>query len=143
MWKWKMCGAVALALVLIAGAASSGRSQEAWAAIQPGSGQALYFTYCASCHGTSGRGDGPVADLLRVRPADLTRFALQNGGMFPTAKLARVIDGRDVGSHGNPDMPVWGDAFRISRGGLSAAGVKSRIDAIVRFLESIQERTAE
>jgi hypothetical protein len=54
-----------------------------------------------------------------------------------------VIDGRDVGSHGNPDMPVWGDAFRVSRGGLSEPGVKARIDAIVRFLDSIQERTAE
>jgi hypothetical protein len=63
--------------------------------------------------------------------------------VFPTAKLRRVIDGRDVGSHGNPEMPVWGDAFRISRGGFSEVGVKARIDAIVRFLESIQERTAE
>jgi mono/diheme cytochrome c family protein len=140
---WKICGAAALAAALVVGATSSGRSQEAWAAIPPGSGEALYLTYCASCHGTSGRGDGPVADLLRVRPANLTRFATQNGGVFPTAKLQRVIDGRDVGSHGNPDMPVWGDAFRISRGGLSEAGVTARIDAIVRFLESIQERTAE
>lgn len=140
---WKIFGAAAGALALIVGAISSGRSQEAGAPMQPGSGDALYLTYCASCHGTSGRGDGPVADLLRVRPADLTRFAAQNGGVFPTAKLQRVIDGRDVGSHGNPDMPVWGDAFRISRGGLSDADVKVRIETIVRFLQSIQERTAE
>jgi hypothetical protein len=103
----------------------------------------MYLTYCASCHGMSGRGDGPVAEFLRVRPANLTRFAAENGGVFPRAKLQRVIDGRDVGSHGNPDMPVWGDAFRVSRGGLSEPGVNARIDAIVRFLDSIQERTAQ
>jgi mono/diheme cytochrome c family protein len=140
---WKICGAAAGAVALLVGATSSSRSTEASSAIQPRSGEALYLTYCASCHGRSGRGDGPVADLLRVRPANLTRFATQNGGVFPTAKLQRVIDGRDVGSHGNPDMPVWGDAFRISRGGLSEIGVNDRIDAIVRFLESIQERAAE
>src|ERR1700674_130229 len=107
---WKICGAAAGAVALIVGATSSGRPMEASSAIQPRSGEALYLTYCASCHGRSGRGDGPVADLLRVRPANLTRFTTQNGGVFPTAKLQRVIDGRDVGSNGNPDMPVWGEA---------------------------------
>jgi hypothetical protein len=38
-------------------------------------------------------------------------------------------------------MPVWGDAFRELAGG-SAAVVKARIDAIVRYLEGIQERGA-
>lgn len=138
----KVFGPAALALML--GATSVVRSQESPAAtFRSGSGEALYLTYCASCHGTSGRGDGPVADLLRIRPANLTQFANQNGGVFPTVKLHRLIDGRDVGVHGNPDMPVWGNAFRTSRGGLSEAGVKARIEAIVSFLESIQERTAE
>jgi mono/diheme cytochrome c family protein len=139
---WKICGAAAVAVALTVGTTSSVQSQER-ATIQPGTGAALYMTYCASCHGMSGRGDGPVAEFLRVRPANLTRFATENSGVFPTAKLQRVIDGRDVGSHGNPDMPVWGDAFRVSRGGLSEPGVNARIDAIVRFLDSIQERTAE
>jgi len=33
-------------------------------------GQALYLRHCASCHGVSGKGDGPVAASLQIRPAD-------------------------------------------------------------------------
>jgi hypothetical protein len=40
-------------------------------------------------------------------------------------------------------MPVWGDAFRSTPGGLSPEQIQSRIDAIVRYLRGIQERPAE
>jgi hypothetical protein len=40
-------------------------------------------------------------------------------------------------------MPVWGDAFRSAREGLSPEAAKARIDAVVRYLEAIQERDAE
>ena len=51
----------------------------------------------------------------------------------------RIIDGRDVPSHGDREMPVWGDIFKI---GASGAAAKARIDAIVRYLAGIQERGA-
>ncbi len=35
-------------------------------------GRRLYATWCAPCHGTTGKGDGPVKFLLRVPPMDLT-----------------------------------------------------------------------
>jgi mono/diheme cytochrome c family protein len=35
-------------------------------------GHQLYPSHCASCHGADGRGDGPAAAGLNVRPADLT-----------------------------------------------------------------------
>lgn len=106
-------------------------------------GRTLFTTYCASCHGTSARGDGPVASSLRVRPTDLTQFAAKNGGVFPAARTGRIIDGRDVGAHGNPDMPVWGRVFRSSQGpGAADAQTKARVAAIVRYLESIQERSS-
>lgn len=35
-------------------------------------GQAVFAQHCAGCHGAAGRGDGPVAASLQVRPADLT-----------------------------------------------------------------------
>jgi mono/diheme cytochrome c family protein len=103
------------------------------------SGRALFMTHCASCHGIGARGDGPVADALRVRPDDLTQFAKRNGGVFPSAETRRIVDARGVGAHGNPDMPVWGNVFRRVP---SAADtdVAARIDAIVKYLESIQER---
>jgi hypothetical protein len=49
----------------------------------------------------------------------------------------RIVDGRDVASHGDRDMPVWGDAFRSSRPGETA---RERIDVIVTYLEGIQTR---
>ena len=103
------------------------------------SGRALFATHCASCHGKAARGDGPVADALRVRPADLTQLAKRNGGVFPSAETHRIIDGRGVGAHGNPDMPVWGNVFK-SAANATDKDVAARIDGIVRYLESIQER---
>ena len=103
-------------------------------------GSQLFRTYCASCHGATGRGNGPLAEQLRHVPPDLTQFTKRNGGMFPSERVHRIIDGRDVASHGDREMPVWGDVFREVRGGSSAAAVKARIDAIVRSLAGIQER---
>jgi mono/diheme cytochrome c family protein len=106
-------------------------------------GAQLFRTYCASCHGATGVGNGPLAEQMRRTPPDLTKFTARNGGVFPSEKVYRIVDGRDVPSHGDRDMPVWGDAFRSSQGGLSAEAVKARIDAIVQYLSAIQERAAE
>ena len=124
------------ALVLI-GALSSA----AIAAPEVASGAMLYKTYCAACHGTDARGNGPVAAAMRTRPPDLTQLARGNNGLFPTDRVRRIVDGREIESHGTRDMPVWGDVFR--RMGSEAAGDGSaRIAAIVGFLESIQQRNA-
>lgn len=105
-------------------------------------GATLFRQYCASCHGSAGRGDGPMASALRKAPADLTQFAKRNGDVFPGERVRRIIDGRDVSSHGDRTMPVWGDAFRraTSEGDET---VSARIAALVRYLQSIQERAAE
>ena len=34
-----------------------------------------YGQYCAVCHGTSGKGDGPAAVALKKAPTDLTQLA--------------------------------------------------------------------
>jgi mono/diheme cytochrome c family protein len=104
-------------------------------------GSSLYKTYCASCHGTSARGDGPLADVMKRRPPNLTEIAKRNNGVFPRDLIFKVIDGRQpVRGHGGPDMPVWGDTFSraIDVGGEQA--VTNRIQAIVNYLESIQLR---
>lgn len=103
----------------------------------------LFHTYCASCHGVTGHGDGPAAGEFRKIPPDLTKYTARNGGVFPSERVRQIIDGRGVPAHGNREMPVWGDAFRSGRGALSAEGVTARIDAIVRYLTAIQERSAE
>lgn len=105
-------------------------------------GQDQFNTYCASCHGSSAKGDGVVGALLRKKPPDLTTLAQRNGGKYDGEMIFRIIDGRKpVDGHGGSDMPVWGDAFSKSAEGSSPGAVKDRIDAIVRWLERVQQRS--
>src|SRR5437868_6103555 len=61
----------------------------------PVTGESLYRRLCASCHGVSGRGDGPAGAALCPRPANLTR--LRSG----LPDLMRQIDGRrTIRAHG-------------------------------------------
>ena len=132
-----------LSLMLVSAlprAAGQQRQDQPGTSVQARTGRDLFKVYCATCHGVSARGDGPLAEDLRRRPPDLTQFAKQNGGQFPAQLVRRIIDGRQkVKLHGGPEMPVWGDAFRM-REGLNEQGVSARIDAIVQYLASIQER---
>ena len=101
------------------------------------SGSDLFYNSCASCHGTDAKGNGPLGQVLTVRPTDLTIIAKRTGGVFPAAKIYELIDGRNpaVRGHGGPDMPVWGEVF-AARG--SAASVKNRINALVKYIEALQ-----
>lgn len=115
---------------------------------QPGTrapiGSYLFKTYCASCHGTSARGDGPLADAMRRRPSDLTQIAKRNNGAFAAQMVYQIIDGRQpVRGHGGPDMPVWGDAFLRTSDTADEASVQQRIQALVDYLESIQARDTD
>ena len=112
--------------------------------VQKLSGHDLFRTYCASCHGTSGLGDGPLASSLRRKPANLRQIAMRNGGQYPAELVYRVIDGRQpVRGHGGPDMPVWGDAFGRTTDATDEAAVSRKIQALVAYLHSIQEQLAE
>ena len=60
-------------------------SAEPYAAASVVRGAAVYAENCAVCHGATGRGDGPTADRLPIRPADLTEphlFAHSPGDLF-------------------------------------------------------------
>jgi mono/diheme cytochrome c family protein len=106
-------------------------------------GAELFKTFCASCHGVEATGNGPMARVLLHVPPDLTRIAKQNGGTFPTARVNRIITGWDIESHGDREMPVWGDPFTLTRDGRFRDGAEARIAAIVRYLESIQRREVQ
>lgn len=74
----------------------------------PALGKELYDVLCAACHGAEARGDGPMAEMLKRTPADLTLLSSNNGGVFPTFRVTRQIDGRDpLLSHGG-EMPLFG-----------------------------------
>jgi mono/diheme cytochrome c family protein len=76
-------------------------------------GPALFKAYCAVCHGNDARGGGPMAISLKAPPSDLTRIAARNGGVFPQARVERIISGEEQipGGHGSRSMPVWGPIF--------------------------------
>ncbi len=104
-------------------------------------GPELYRVYCASCHGVTGQGDGPVASSLKVEVPDLTRLAHRHAGSFPADQVRRIIDGRSaVPPHGTRDMPVWGHAFRLAGtdGSQPQPQVDRLIDLLVQYLRSIQ-----
>ena len=103
------------------------------------SGEYLYRSFCASCHGESGRGDGPAVPTLRHPATDLTQLAARAGGTFPRDQVTRIIDGRDaVAAHDTPDMPRWGKVLRQLEGDERTG--QRRIEALVKHLESIQRK---
>ena len=96
---------------------------------------------CQSCHGRSGRGDGPVAMSLRMAPADLTRIAERRGGDFPRAEIAEWIEGRSTpASHGSREMPIWGEQLseEFQRYETAEDLVGARMDTLVIYLETLQ-----
>ncbi len=106
----------------------------------PTSGKEMFSAYCASCHGTDARGNGPAAAALKTPPADLTLLAAKNGGVFPEARVAAVIQGDALTpSHGGKGMPVWGPVF-LTLGQHQATQVQLRIHNLVKYLESIQSK---
>jgi len=123
---------------LLAGLAGVGRAGERPEPDAAGKGKVIYQRYCASCHGSEARGNGPLAADLRVRPTNLTRLAEKNNGRFPFDLVARSIDGRQTTrGHGTPDMPVWGEIFPRTAG-TESPSTSSAVGRITHYLWSIQ-----
>jgi len=104
-------------------------------------GKPYFMGYCASCHGSSGRGDGPAAVSLRARPADLTQIAARRGGRFSRGEIAQFIDGRfSVSAHGSREMPVWGEIFtrEIPEAEVAESIARGKVLVLVEYLKSIQ-----
>jgi mono/diheme cytochrome c family protein len=101
-------------------------------------GAALYRTFCASCHGVGGKGDGPMAAELQVAPPDLTTLKKRNQDRFPFDRVVQTIDGRlTLKGHGT-GMPVWGDTFKKVGKDYDDRRVRERITQLVRYIETIQ-----
>jgi mono/diheme cytochrome c family protein len=106
-------------------------------------GHEEYLQYCASCHGTGGKGDGPIAGDLSVAPADLTKISARRGGTFPQAMIAEFIDGRRrVRAHGPGNMPVWGHRFDREAPTAPAGdiAIRGRVMLLIEYLRSIQAK---
>jgi mono/diheme cytochrome c family protein len=104
----------------------------------PASGQEMFMSYCASCHGKDAKGNGPAASALKIAPANLTRLARDNEGKYPSNKVTSILSGQtDLAAHGNKEMPVWGKVFWSMSGG-HAGEVQQRIANLNRYIESLQ-----
>jgi len=135
---WKV-GVVALAGVLFL----SGPGRVAHAMTAAEAGKMYYRQYCASCHGASGKGDGPLSMQLKTKTPDLTQLAKKNGGKFPYMEVLDIIDGTNpIPSHGGKEMPAWGETFQSDVGGdtMQQAAVRGRLMLLTDYIRSIQEK---
>lgn len=104
------------------------------------SGKDRYLQYCAVCHGAGAKGDGPFANLMTTRPADLTQLAAKAGGDFPFGKVYDTIDGRNMlTAHGSTDMPIWGRELKDDGPGGETA-LRGRLVETIVYLRSIQAK---
>jgi cytochrome c oxidase cbb3-type subunit 3 len=90
---------VLLSLALLLGGTAAAQGD-------PKAGRQLYNKWCISCHGLKGKGDGPVAATLPVKPGDHTNRTRVNG--LSDAYLFTIIKegGQAVGR--SQMMPPWG-----------------------------------
>ena len=103
-------------------------------------GRDLYMSYCVSCHGWTGKGDGPAGLALKKPPTDLTLLSARNGGEFPRTQVRRYIQGEQaVQAHGSREMPVWGKTFLRES---TNAEARMQYVALAAFIESIQSSPA-
>ena len=135
--KNTLARSAAVGLVLALGAFSA-------ASLGEEAGKTDYMTYCASCHGVSGEGNGPVAGSLKNRPPDLTYLHQQEtDGAFPRKLVKGIIEGnpeydKNFRTHGPAAMPVWGKII-YEDSGERASIAEARINNLVSYIESLQK----
>ena len=137
----------AAAVVMILGTAFAGEQpsvtilKQPAVYVSPTDGPAMYDRYCASCHGSDGRGYGPAFSGLNYLPVDLTRLSATNAGEFPRHHVRYVLlDAGPTSAHAS-DMPEWslvlGELNRDNPG-----TQRLRVRNLSEYLESIQEPPA-
>jgi mono/diheme cytochrome c family protein len=87
-------------------------------------GKRLYRENCMPCHGESGKGDGPGARALPVRPADHTNGAIMNGRSDVFLRDVIIKGGSAMGL--SAFMPAWQGIFK-----------EGEIQDLVRYIRSL------
>ena len=68
-------------------------------------GQEIYTTFCATCHGPTGLGDGVAAAALDPKPRDLSSAAILEG--YTDEYLVNVITNGGAAVGKSPMMTAW------------------------------------
>lgn len=102
-------------------------------------GAADYATYCATCHGRDGKGNGPKAGRGN-KPADLTVLSQNNGGQFPFIRVYNLIEhGGETRQHKRDGMPAWGELFAGENSPMNPeTALDTKINDLIEYLRSIQ-----
>jgi mono/diheme cytochrome c family protein len=89
-------------------------------------GKKLYATYCSSCHGDDGKGDGPASKSLPVKMGDHTDGAFMK--QLPDKFLVDIISrgGNSVGK--SAMMPAWENQLN-----------EKQISDIIAYMRSIAD----
>ena len=69
----------------------------------------LYKDLCTSCHGDSGKGNGPAAAALTPKPKNFTDC--KGMATDPDETLFKIIKGGSQSVGRSPMMPSWGEAL--------------------------------
>jgi mono/diheme cytochrome c family protein len=138
--KWLREGIVGCAMFALASALGAAQSMQSSKSPSAKQGALTYKQYCAVCHGSAGKGDGPAASALKVRPPDLTTLARRHGGKFPDAYVSSVLrNGVKMDAHGTPEMPIWGPLF-LALDSSFQSETNRRIAGLAAYLKSLQTK---
>ena len=87
-------------------------------------GAATFASFCATCHGPAGKGDGPAAIALDPKPADLSAADFWTSRTDEGVKKVIVEGGAASGL--SPVMPAWGASLS-----------EAQIDEVLAFLKTL------
>jgi mono/diheme cytochrome c family protein len=103
----KLIAAAALAALLAPAAALAGDAA---------AGKTTFQMFCATCHGQTGKGDGPVGAVLNPPPRDLSKGEFKfdtdgDGEKGTDADLMNVITNGAAKYGGSDQMAPWGGSI--------------------------------
>jgi len=91
-------------------------------------GKRLFASYCATCHGDTGSGDGQNAYNLDPQPPDFHASLSTN----PPSYWRQIVEGGTASVGRSPLCPPWGHSLTASQ-----------IDALIAYLEVLAKPAAE